>query len=436
MRIKERKFETLAKYSMGHVWKRDGQKLDQTEKVAASQETGLLFAELCVKQAAPGGRIGIILPNGYLGNRGTTYLAFREWLLRHTRLAAVIGFPRFTFKKSGADVSASVVLLEKRKKPLKSAAASEDYPIFAGLVESVGWNLSSKTAQRIFQQDAETGAIVTDANNEPLVDADFGRVLADLRTSEVAAIFPWLTHGVPGIPKKKLSTQFSINDVLTRSDLSIDPKRWCARTRATREDIKGGDHFSLGDVFEIVKQSPGVIDKKKLYQYVEIQDTSDGGFSATTLRGWQLPSRARHRIAKGDLFVGGIWSSVGRWFLAGGENLENTLVSNGFHRLRLKPKKSDYLVDVLIGLTTEAYRIQARAFCIGSDGLAELPEEELLQIVLPCVTYDAVRAQMEGVVAALLEGRSTLAASVRGWVAEGAVPTAQVEPRKSIWVQV
>jgi type I restriction enzyme M protein len=85
----------------------------------ASQETGILFAEFCVRAARPGvGRIAIILPNGYLGNRSERYLALRRWLLCTTKVVAVVGFPRFTFKRSGADVSASVVIMEKRATPL------------------------------------------------------------------------------------------------------------------------------------------------------------------------------------------------------------------------------------------------------------------------------------------------------------------------------
>ncbi len=127
---------------------------------------GLLFAELCVKQVAPGGRVGIILPNGYLGNRSPRYVVFREWLLRHTRLAAVIGFPRFTFKKSGADVSASVLVLEKRHEPLKQATDSEDYPFFAGILEAVGWSVSDKKSVPIYKRDPATGVQLTDSNND------------------------------------------------------------------------------------------------------------------------------------------------------------------------------------------------------------------------------------------------------------------------------
>ena len=102
-RINETRQEVLRQFDLGHVWKHnDSGVLEKTDEVARRQQVGILFAKLCIRQTAPGGRVGIILPNGYLGNRSVGYVAFREWLIRHARIVAITAFPRFTFKKSGA----------------------------------------------------------------------------------------------------------------------------------------------------------------------------------------------------------------------------------------------------------------------------------------------------------------------------------------------
>ena len=101
-RIIEERKEVLIKFDLGHQWVVDDNgDLARSDDILSKQQVGMLFAELCVRQAAPGGRIGIILPNGYLGNQSHQFVAFREWLIRHARIAAVVAFPRFTFKKSG-----------------------------------------------------------------------------------------------------------------------------------------------------------------------------------------------------------------------------------------------------------------------------------------------------------------------------------------------
>lgn len=159
-----------------------------------AQETGLLFVEVCVRSITPGGRAAIILPNGYLGNRGDRYVEFRRWLLCNARLAAVIGFPRFTFKRSGADVSASVVVLERRESALCNLSELTNYPIHFNLIERVGWDLQSNRARRVFTRDPKDGAPVLDSQGHPMLDTDFPRVLSELyATSCLIEEFPWLT---------------------------------------------------------------------------------------------------------------------------------------------------------------------------------------------------------------------------------------------------
>lgn len=437
VKIKEKRFDVLKQFDLGHQWARAGKggALEKTDVVVKAQEVGILFAELCVKQAEPLGRIGIILPNGYLGNRSPRYLALREWLLRHTRLIAVVGFPRFTFKKSGADVSTSVLIMEKRETPLTSAAASENYPFYAGLVESVGWNVSNKQAVRIFKRDPVTGAYLADAANERIPDADFDRVLRDIWASDVPSIFPWLTQGVQVPTNQPRGWSVAFGEVAQRSDLSIDPKRWCERATVVREQIAALDHFALGDVAEVIEEEGTPSDPLATYRYVELQDTSDGIVTPTSRRGWELPGRARHGAAQGDIYVARIWSSIGKWFIAGGD-CNGVVVSNGFHRLRLKEDKVDYLVDVLAGINTEAYRIQARSLATGSDGLADISPDDLKEILLPRIVDPRARKVMEEIADNLKAGRTTVASVVRQLLDDGRVPTATVLPRSSGWVQV
>ena len=429
--IVEKRFDVLRHFDLGHEWV-DG---ERTDKVIASQETGLLFAELCVRQTDPGGRIGIILPNGYLGNRSAKYLTFREWLLRHTRLVAVVGFPRFTFKKSGADVSASVLVLERRENPLMKATASENYPFYAGILESVGWKLGDKRAEPVFRRDPTSGALVTAEDNEPILDADFDRVLHELWGSNVGKAFPWLTEDLK-LPKKlKSPWSMSIRKVLERGDLSVDPKRWCRRASATRDQITNGEHFKIGDAVEVVERAGGSPINEAIYHYAAIDDVSDGVAVPNTMRGWELPDRAKHEVEPGDVFVGGIWSSVAKWFVAGAD-CEGWRASNGFHRLRVRPDAKHLLLDLVAGLNSEAYRIQARSICTGSDGLATMSSDDLMDVVMPKIISQTARRELQPMVNALLEGRSTVAAMVVRLVEAGQIPKLGVEPRSSHVVQV
>jgi type I restriction enzyme M protein len=433
VKIVETSFEILRNFDLGHEWEIDEDGTAQrSDTVTKSQQTGILFAELCVRQARPGGRIAIVLPNGYLGNSSVRYLALREWLLRHARLVGVVAFPRFTFKKSGADVSASVVVMEKRLDPLRRAIDSERYPFYCGLLESVGWSVGDKGGSRIFKRDPKTGAYLLDPANEQIIDADFDRVLKDFLGSKVADVFPWTIEGREQGDK---GWSVNISQVLERPDLSIDPKRWCERVAKVRRKIQRVDHFVLGDVADVIPTVGAPDDSSKIFRYVDIEATADGVSMPSPLRGWQLPERAKHRAEPGDIFVGKVWSSVGKWFVAGAD-CTDMIVTNGFHRLRLKKDKGDFLLDLIVGLNTEAYRIQARAFATGSDGLADLPEASLREIILPAVTNRKTRAAILPMVDALLAGRSTVASVVAGLQTAGGLADVEVTPRSSHVVQV
>ena len=423
-RINETRQEVLRQFDLGHVWKHNAAGiLEKTDEVAKRQQMGLLFAELCIRQTAPGGRVGIILPNGYLGNRSAGYVAFREWLIRHARIAAITAFPRFTFKKSGADVSASAVFLEKRSTPLTYARDAESHPFYAGMVESVGWQVGNKRSKRVFKRDLETGAFLTDEDNEQIPDADFDRVAAEVRSQRVVSIFPWLSSNPIPDYQNGWSTDFA--EVTAREDLSLDPKRWSERYHAARADVESGDHFRLRDVVGVIDEVGTPDDPSGVYDYVELQDASDGLVTPKRLRGWELPDRARHYVRVGDLFVGGVWGSVSKWFIAGGD-CSHMMVSNGFVRLRPKPEHETYLVDIVAGLVSENYLIQARALCTGSDGLAELSGDDFGEILLPKVTDPVARQALQGIVDALLTGRATVGSVVMSLQSAG-----QVHPEPS-----
>jgi type I restriction enzyme M protein len=433
-KIVESRRSVLREFDLGHQWKPDASGVMQkTTVLYDKQQVGILFAELCVRQAKPGGRIGIIMPNGYLGNRSDRYHALREWLLRHCRLASICSFPRFTFKTSGADVSASVLFLEKRARPLTKASTNDSYEVHVGLIQSVGWQLGDKGAKPIFRRDATDGSYLTDSHGNRMLDADFERVLAEMRSGGPAKRFKWLARGTP----QKASTGWAVPARRITSDrwLTMDPKRLSEKAMKLRDAIEGKPHYRLGDLVTPIPQPARRWVGSDLYRYVQIEDIESGGYIWTTLRGWELPDRARHPVAPGDLFVGGVWSSVQKWMLAGGDT-DDLIVTNGCHRLQMRANKLSKLVDVVAALATEAYATQMRALARGSDGLAEISEDEVGDVLIPAVTDAAVRRELEPFVKQLKAGHMSVRAKVDGLLQSGRLATPTPEPRLSHTVQV
>jgi type I restriction enzyme M protein len=429
MKIVEKRRSVLANFDLGYEWLPDKHGVMQkTATVREKQQVGILFLELCLRQAKPGGRVAIILPNGYLGNRGPGYRALREWILRNSRVASICSFPRFTFKTSGADVSASVLFLEKRTKPLKKATADAKYEFHVGMIESVGWELGDKGAKPVYLRDATDGSYFTDSHGNRVLYQDFDRIVAEMTRSKPATRFKWLAGGPGKGPKDGWS--ISVSTITSDPLLTLDPKRLCRKAVELREKLAAMSHARLGDLVEFLDETGNTWNDKKSYRYVELQDISAGGYRWSVLRGWELPSRARHSAEKGDLFIGSVWGSVQKWMLAGGDT-SGLIVTNGCHRIRIKKGKEARLLDLIVALSTEAYATQMRALARGSDGLAEVGPDDAAEVLIPLIKSPARRKELEPFQKQLLAGYTSVRAKVDDMIEGGSLPVPVPEKRPS-----
>ena len=429
-RIVEKRPEVLARFSLVTP-KKSGMRTKPR-----AQEVGLLYVEKCVRGVMPGGRIGILVPNGYLGNRSERYVEFRRWLLLNTRVAAVIGFPRFTFKKSGADVSASALILERRQEPLATLADLQDHPIHFNLVEKVGWDLQSKYATRVYRRDPRNGAELRDAKGDRIPDTDFEAARLEVLTSASVDAFPWMDQSARAA---RTSEGWSINasQICAHSDLSLDPKRWSRKHVETRAALKVVPHLQLGEVIRpvtrLLRRRP-----QGTYRYVEIEKIYEafGAYIADECFGWALPGRGRLVAAPGDIFIANIWSSAGKWMIAGDEARDGRLiVTTGCTHFELIPGREALLPDLVFGLCSEAFKVQLRACAAGSDGLSTISIPDMSSILLPRIQSPGVRQQIEQQIQGARAGQLILPRIVREELARVA-PETNISPRSSHVVQV
>jgi type I restriction enzyme M protein len=74
-------------------------------------KTEILFIERCLSLLKPGGRMGIVLPEGVFNNPSLAYV--REFCEDRARILAVVSLPQETFYSSGATVKASLLFMHK-----------------------------------------------------------------------------------------------------------------------------------------------------------------------------------------------------------------------------------------------------------------------------------------------------------------------------------
>lgn len=138
----------LRDFDLARIWEKteDGS-FRSTGRLRGSVAPEILFIERCVDWLRPGGRMGIVLPDGILGNPADEYI--RWWILRHTWVLASVDLPVETFIVE-ANVNILTSLLFLKKKPAdvvkrEAMVGAADYPVFMAVAERVGFDRRGST---------------------------------------------------------------------------------------------------------------------------------------------------------------------------------------------------------------------------------------------------------------------------------------------------
>ncbi|MCG8623208.1 MAG: N-6 DNA methylase, partial [Proteobacteria bacterium] len=101
--------EILKHYALGHKWQNLGDDWQQGNKTQ-TRPPQVLFIERCLEMLKPGGKLGIVLPDGLLGNTGDAYI--RKFILDKAIVLAVVDCPTETFAPH-TPTKTSVLILQK-----------------------------------------------------------------------------------------------------------------------------------------------------------------------------------------------------------------------------------------------------------------------------------------------------------------------------------
>ena len=134
----------LQRYDLGNVWERDE---DGGYRNTGNLNTGgvppeVLFLERALQWVKPGtGRIGILLPDGLLGNPSDEYV--RWWILRHCEVLASVDLPvepfKVTVKEYGLTPALpSLLVLRRRSREELIRTEHPEYKVFMAVVDRAG----------------------------------------------------------------------------------------------------------------------------------------------------------------------------------------------------------------------------------------------------------------------------------------------------------
>lgn len=134
----------LEQYELAHNWEPDGEGgFRNTGAPKGSVAPEILFIERCIKWLKPGtGRLGIVLPDGVLGNPAAEYI--RWWIMRETQVLASVDLPVEAFiAEANVNILTSLLFLRRKSEEEKRTEALggvEEYPVFMAVADKVGFD--------------------------------------------------------------------------------------------------------------------------------------------------------------------------------------------------------------------------------------------------------------------------------------------------------
>lgn len=401
----ERRAAILENYDLGYVWTQGEHPGSwvMTKEIAKSQQLGILFIERCWKMLRPGGRLAIILPEGYLSTAGHGYV--RQWILEHFIVRSLVELPRRTFVKSGADLRSNILVGEKRQE----GEEIRPYPIHASMVRRIGYKLGGDF-RPLPLQDKETGVPIRDADNKIVLDSDFHRVLSEFGSTPRVISAGW--------------TGASLTDIVSHPNLDMKPRRLVARALGNVRHLAASGAVPLGQIADILDQTVdllGDVGASAFRRVVEGQDIrAIEGIVVphAAERCWAIAERKHRKVYElrdRDLIIGLVRPERRNIGILLDEGDDVVGSPDGLAVVRVKDECLDrYPAEWLFAaLRSERVRLQLWTES-GGTSYGKLDEDQIREILIPVETP---------------EERLLVAQKVQAWIAS-------VKTNLAAWVKI
>lgn len=228
----------------------------------------LIIIERGLQFLVPGGRLGMIVPDGILNNAGENSRcpAFRRFILKHAKIEMVVSLPDYAFRKAGAQNKTSILFLrkfteaekrafdnayqecleqlgvqdqdnitvEQEKKAIRYALERYPYHVFMAEVEEIGYTPSGNHSQE----------------NQLYSLTEEGRPNYEDRSTVLGQYYRFLASPETYAPTRNPSCQsVSILDVLdAHPSYRIDPKFHLFQLERIKNPPAHMQEYRLGDL--------------------------------------------------------------------------------------------------------------------------------------------------------------------------------------------
>lgn len=315
--------DILANYHLGHKWEEYQNHYYQSSHLLKGQVPDVLFVEQCLNLLKPGGRLGIVLPNGHFENTSAGYL--RQYIKEKANILGVVLLPQETFIPYGTGVKASLLFLQK-----KDNKEGKNYKIFFSKIDNLGY-AGNKNGTPIYKKD-KMGVFIT-KNGSKVINEDFTEAVNDYKN--FLNSFFIKTDKSFSIDADQLNNRFDYNYYLPKNSHLLNI-------------LKKQKAVELGSVASIVKTKSPQLKQNGIVEYVELSDINTKTFEiikSTPLLTADIPSRASYELKTGDIITAVAGNSIGTAKHATAlvtQKDNNAICTNGFRVLRHFNRVSPY----------------------------------------------------------------------------------------------
>lgn len=400
----ERRHEVLKHYDLGHEWEQDQETKawSKTDRVLPSQQLGILFIEKCFKLLSLGGRLAIILPEGYLCTASYGYV--RRWILDNLRILCLVELPRRIFTRSEADLRGNILVAQRLSKDDLDELKKRDYPIQAELVRRVGFKMG-KGFSIIAKRDELTGAELRDPENKLIVDTDFQGIRE--RFSRFCTLTDW-ESAISKQPKAISGWRGgTVSTIVAHENLDMKPRRLTTRALENVKAIHAGAHIRLEDIADVLIDTIDLSDPDnavkswRLVEGIDIRAVEGVVVPQLPARAWMIVERKQRnvfRLQGNDIIVGLVRPerrNIGL-LIDDGDDLVGS--PDGVAVVRIKPEAANQLTTewLFASLRSEKSRLQLWTES-GGTSYGKLTRQHILNVVLPEPSKQDVQA-VSGVV--------------------------------------
>jgi type I restriction-modification system DNA methylase subunit len=223
--------DTLERFKLGKVWKENrNNTLEPTDTIISDGvPPEMLFFERCIEWLSEGGKLGIVMPKGFLDT--ATYQPARQYLFNECKLLAVVNCHKNTFQPY-TGVRTTLIIVQKFA---KGESKNKDYKIFMAISKKIGQDSEGKPIYKINEEGKPTDQLDHDLDE---ISSDYKKnISGNFQNSEF---------------------RFQINKSQIDTNLKINPQAHMPTLNATLKSIENLD----SDLWDVVQISQVVPDTK------------------------------------------------------------------------------------------------------------------------------------------------------------------------------